>query len=321
MSIPQSCMENLWLEFFPELGAARIYCRDTERFQIETRIDRLIASCGDERLEFPLSSGAFVSPKETIGETTIVSVKVADMSVEDVSKFYPESALFEDWSRVGQLFCRNCRHPINSIDWSDLTPCLLPSATWGFEDMRVCEECGPLVVGDIRSHRHGKKSKRKNLFVDIDSVFVEFEDGKIHCDDCGFPLGTNKLKSLEKLKGVVSDVSKIIEFEKKNLVGPKFLETYQTFEDFSRIVEFVTEENDSKEFPLDPKYFRILSRRRDEVIVVPASTNTPVWGIRIMYHDDSLSEMNLARFATQSALKKNWKSTVLAPISPIIVEM
>lgn len=321
-------METLWIEFVPDIGAVRIYCREPEKFAVETRSDRLIASCGDQTIEFPISSDVFVSPKETIGDVAVVSVKISNISVNDVSKFFSNSTdLYEDWSKVDYLSCRNCFHAINSIDFADLTPCLLPSATWGFEDMRVCEECGPLVVGDIRSHRHDKKSKRKNFFVDTDKVFVELEVDEVRCGQCDIVLGTNKLSSIDKLKAVVSDVSKMIEFEKKNLIGPKFLEAYnEHIDEISSIVDFVMDENDSKISPpqFDAKKIRILTRRRDGLIVIPGSTGVPVWGIRIMYHDNSLVtnlEAHLDRFSTPSVLKKEWKSAILAPISPIIVEM
>ena len=326
-------MEKLWLEFVPDLSTLRVYSREGD-IRVHTTADRLKFTSNSHEIEFPIlkNSSPYISAPESSDNLTILSVKLDGISSEDVDNFFcPSSALFEDWSKVeGKLLCRSCQYPIDVLDLSELTPCLLPSATWGFEDMRVCEECGPLVVGDMRSHRHEKKSRRKNLFIDKDKIFCECGID-VRCQKCDVIVGNTQLSagSIERLK-VVNKSEGMVEFEKSKLDGPKFLTSYTDRSDeIDSIVRYIEDENESRTLPvfLQSKLFRILSRRSNEVIVISASKRTPVWGVRLMYHDDSLGHFDenfqnqLQHFAVPSALKKNWFSTIIAPISPQILEL
>ena len=327
-------MENLWLEFVPDLSTLRVYSRQPD-LNIDQLTDRLLFTSGNDRIEFPISpdNPPYISSPESSAALSIVSIKLPHITVEDVNKFFTSSALVEDWSSVeGCLKCRSCNSPVESLNMSELTPCLLPSATWGFEDMRVCEECGPLVVGDIRSHRHEKKSRKNNLFIDGEKIFIQKEGSReVRCLQCDTVLGTCQLspQSVERLKSVAK-AEDMIEFEKSNLAGPVFLTAYnKPVEETESLLQFIEDENESKKLPekFNSKYFRVLSHSINELIVIPASSQIPVWGIRIMYHDDTLNEFSasfknqLCLFAVPSPLRKNWSSTVLAPISPQILEL
>ena len=328
-------IERLWLEFVPDISTLRVYARSSKHLKVDKLNDRLMITCGSDSIEFPIApdSSPYISPPDVSEDLTIISVRAQNATAEMVHEWFKNSStLFEDWSSVVDntpLRCRACNTVCDSLSLTNFTPCLLPSATWGFEDMRVCEECGPLVVGgDIRTHRHEKKSKRKNFYIDHNEIFIQIElENDLICECCETVLGTKNLSPGSSAKlAVVGDVDGYVEIEKSQISGPPFLAAYvEQTNETECLLQYLENDEDAKLIPDELKKLSIrpLSRTKYDVIVIPASTKSPCWGIRLMYLDDTLDDVfreKIAKFSIPSPLKKNWKTSILAPISPQILD-
>jgi hypothetical protein len=122
------------------------------------------------------------------------------------------------------LTCRSCGTELTDlIDLSALTACLLPSATWGFEDMRVCEECGPLVAH--HGHAQSKKSKSDNFFVsDSDVYFAKSNVSHERCIACDAEivssLSPGEQQAIQQRIPKSSSDVELVKVEKRELGGP-----------------------------------------------------------------------------------------------------
>ena len=184
----------LWSEYLPDLCSLKVYLKDgisCNNLKVSIKGHKIVATHDNESDEVILHL-----PLDYVTENIIIGDAVQCYDIESVSIRLPcavsvdflqsvSQCLNEDWSSLASLYCRECKKPINDmVDLSSLAPCLLPSAAWGFEDMRVCEECGPLVSACHSSSK--KKSKKRNFYITETDLFLDSDDCEgrqcVHCD-------------------------------------------------------------------------------------------------------------------------------------------
>jgi hypothetical protein len=184
----------IWGEYVPDLASVRVYGKN-ERSLGDKELcvfiegHKLVASLGDERsviFQLPLDmdpkESFIISSSSRMDETCVsFTVRIVDSGDEKIIDFlssFLRSNLSEDWNLIKTLTCRDCNEVL--IDMKNFTPCLLPSTTWGFEDMRVCEECGPMV-----HHSHApKRGKGEKIFVTDSTLYIEWDKDLLQCPNC-----------------------------------------------------------------------------------------------------------------------------------------
>ena len=332
----------MWAEYSEDLQSVRFFSRNGP-LTVSAAKHKLQACSGEgEPVQFPLPLDYPVEELQTqtsdsADELAYLTVRLnaaSSVSSDTVHALSSSSALAEDWMSMTTLNCRSCKSTV--LDLSDLTPCLLPSATWGFEDMRVCEECGPLVSGSTH-HSHGpKKGRKTNIYVSETDVIVDSKLGGVrscpHCDCAiGLPLTEGEVVDY---KSIISHVtSEWVRIPKRNLAGP-------VFGGYTDSAEFFTARLDSKKVAINDLIFlKFVTGNRDIVLAVDGGY---CWASRVMYCVDpslvkqrdtfesahvepavlATIQRQLEKFALPSSfsVQRNWTSS-LVQLTPVILEL
>jgi len=239
----------LWSEYLPDVRSLRVFCRDSaDKLSVTIAGHKIVAQLSESEesrktaLQIPLD---YHVEKIMIGELSVVD-GFQSITVRLPSPVDPDwlnsiaCSLSEDWSLIHKhcLICRNCGKNLDDlVDIKTLTPCLLPSATWGFEDMRVCEECGPLVAGSCQKSVSKKTKKNSNFFVTDTMIFlpcsgVETSASCPHCDAQFFEdVLPGELRALDN-----PNEKEYMKLKKMRLGGPLFSTYTVTSEFFTKLV-------------------------------------------------------------------------------------
>lgn len=336
----------MWIEYSEDLAVFRVF---SDKFFAITKFQHKICF-GSISIPFPLSFNM-----ESISADSLIVDNVDDefftcslrlpqsVSVDffesiQIAKGRPH--LFEDWSRdKNELSCSACGHLLDDVtrEIEQLRPCLLPSATWGFEDMRVCEECGPLV--HTSHHGHTKKSKAQNFYIADFEIMVPLASRD--CPACGAiiiesELGTEHQESLKRVSGV-ADFHKWKVIKKSSVFGASTFSASSMF--WAKMIA-----SDARKIQVGPEanrlYIQLMTGIRD--IVVFEESGSMQWSTRVLFTQDAtvirhkedfdlveVSESDfdcilseLKRFSLHACLSvsKKW-STSLAKVTPVIIEI
>jgi hypothetical protein len=352
------------MEYHPDLGCLKIFAisEETQKLSVHVQGQGIVAQLGQFTCTFPAPPD--VEIPQIVGEKLVdgnmfqtCSIRFGTIDAEAIHNMATDanvcSGLYEDWSKIsGPILCRECGSTVRALDLDTHTICLLPSATWGFEDMRVCEECGPLVVadGDLRTHRHEKKSRRKHVFVDELCLLVASrgDETESNCHGCGEDLSFNMSEDLQhRIRSVlphdaIRDEAQLMSFDKRKVRTQQasFLESYSLLNpEASSFLEQVAkaarnEDNDSggrltraAELVSNAIRVRVLSRKSHDVIV--AAVDQPLsWGIRVMYDDVTFAsntnhelQTTISKWSKPFSLNKGWTMSTVGPIRPIILDL
>jgi hypothetical protein len=278
---------SVWAEYNPVLHQIRVYAVDVPQGAFEVR-------CSDkETLEVTVAGRSMfcipIEPMSDHSETLTIdphSSGVQSCTVHGTLAVVPP---VEDWSSDwGEVRCRDTSAVVVNMD--SLEPCLMPSATWGFEDMRVCEECGPIACG-------AKKRGRKNFFlIDQFNIFLESGFGE-----------ELVLGDLDRIRSIAPGWDTCFRFPKHKLVGPRFLDFY------------------SPESEIRAKWFdeksicRVLAK---DVTVVSVDGIRPMARVLVRDGSEGLDQFLKDSFVLPPAFSpmKGW-TVALVPVPPQIVEL
>ena len=175
----------LFAELSPELGVLKIYSRSCVNVSVSgsvLQINEYGSTLPHSSIlfpaEYPLANLLLHAPVDSAGVWCVTARLCGPLlTAEQLHCVYgSNSFLFEDWIHLKSTYsvCAVC----GSAAFEGKLPQILPSTTWGFEDMRVCEECGPC---------HAKKSKHdpsKSLFVGDRNVYLVGVETYM-CQVCG----------------------------------------------------------------------------------------------------------------------------------------
>lgn len=337
----------MWIEYSEDLAVFRVF---SDKIFAITKFQHKICF-GSISIPFPLSFDM-----ESISAHSLIVDNVNDELFtcslrlpQSVSVDFFESIqigkgrgphLFEDWSREkNELSCSACGHFLEELthEIEQLRPCLLPSATWGFEDMRVCEECGPLV--HTSHHGHPKKTKAQNIYIGDFEIMVPLASRD--CPKCGAPiidseLGAEHQESLKRVSGV-ADFHKWKVIKKSSIFEASCFSASSIF-----WAKMIASEARKIQFgPASNRLFvQLVTGIRD--IVVFEETGCMQWSTRVLFTQDAtvirhkedfdlvevsesdfdciLCELKRFSFHQSLSLSKKW-STSLAKITPVIVEI
>lgn len=263
----------MWAEYSETSGPClRVFCEGVVRRE-ETQI--IIVESSQKKIIVSLA----------VAGSPVESLECADFCTVRAKCVFEKTS--EDWTDPwSELRCRLCDAELAT---SELDACLLPSATWGFEDMRVCEECGPLTCG--------RKRGRKNFFL-VDQFSVYFRG--TGCG-CGTLLDGAELERIKTVAGWES----CVKFSKHKIIGPHFLSFYSEFS--AGLWEAVNE----------PGRAKVIAK---DVVLVTEQGVRP--GVRILLKkNDELLQQNGEVFVLPSEFSPGpqWSVAVVA-VPPVLVD-
>ena len=340
---------RVWSEYVPDLCSVRVYCDGSEDpMSVHIEGHKIVAKIGPQSkiaiqvpLDYPSEKIMFGEVSKT-DEFQSVSVRLPSPIRSDFLDSISHS-LSEDWSNLcdNNLVCRKCDHSLEEIsDIRSITPCLLPSATWGFEDMRVCEECGPLVAGNCHGTTKSKKVKSVKFFVSEFDLFIpkSVEGESVYCPSCVVEIASQvspgELRALDD-----NAENKYIKIEKIRLGGPIFSTFTESSIFFAKTVlnqghlklRLRLAESDESLF------VNCLTGSRDVIVGIDGkyswctrvtfstSVRKPEQYKEIVLEDETIwrairEELDLFSLPSCLSLSKQWK-TGLVRLPPVLVEL
>lgn len=336
---------TVWSEYVPDLQIVKVYRRGGESATLEVFVNRHKLMVATELGEFIALHLPLDCPPEAISIGDVVEcANIFSVTVRvpwSISTDFLHSVsgtLTEDWSTSIPLTCKNCSGPLNDVvPIQSLTPCLLPSAAWGFEDMRVCEECGPLAC-----HGNLKRSKRDNFYISDTDLFIDAGNEECSCPQCGTalvePLSEGELQFIRQriTDSSLEDIRRI----KKQRFGGLFCGYTLESIYLNNLLE-----NDLLKVKLvhpvtaESLFLHFITGARE--LIVKTFEDEYRWGTRVMFsksisrrpeaftetvlHDGATFEAIKAQLETYSlplemSLSKQWRISV-ALIPPTLVEL
>lgn len=277
----------MWIEYSEDLSVLRVFSRNS--FDIAKSKHKICFG----KISFPLPLSFDI---ENVSIPIVDSLNAdfftatirlgAPVSCDFISSVFSEiTGLIEDWTSEIRFRCSACSLNLSDhglfSNLNQMRPCLLPSATWGFEDMRVCEECGPLVSHSGAMH---KKSKGKNFYVGEYELTVppNADDSSVHCPKCekeiASSLGMAQRENLKRL-GISTPEGESWQIIPKSsaLVGYSVLSIF-----WARMVA-----SDARKIQFGPEsgriFLKFLTGQRDLVVIEEGLIQ---WGTRVMYTQD-----------------------------------
>lgn len=328
----------MWLEYCPDLNSLKVYARAKEENSLSVTIEKhkIIAKSGSSSISFPLPldypmEDIGLPPVQRINELHHLSVRLPrPVSPDEIHSLAGErSCLLEDWSNTEGIRCRGC----NFYALSGLTPYLLPSATWGFEDMRVCEECGPVLAGSITNARYSHKKGRSNpLYIGEYHMIVPREMASCENCDKDQSLPMNDHEKCQLRSAISCCVDEVAWVPKHGFRGNSLSAYTDVSELWSSLVAL-----EKKKIRINDSFFvKFVTGNRDLIII---SEKGYFWATRILYSSDAKGadsfdltevpsetqkimsdEFEFFSLPQEFSIAKNWVSCVVT-LTPVILEI
>lgn len=328
----------MWFEYCHDLNLVKLFARVKEENSLRVAIDKhkIIAQSGNSSIRFPLPldypiEDIVLPPVQRIIELHYLSFRLPrPVSPDEIHSLAGEqSCLFEDWSNTEGIRCREC----NFSALSGLTPYLLPSATWGFEDMRVCEECGPVLAGSISYSKHSHKKGRSNpLYIGEYHMIVPREMASCeNCDkDQSLPLNDHEKSQLRSvISCCVDEVSWVFKLGFRG-------NSLSAYTDMSQLWSSLVAVEKKKIRINDSFFVKFVTGNRDLIIV---SEKGCFWATRILYSRDAegteafdctevsgetqnsmIDDFEIFSLPQEFSMSKKWVSSVVT-LTPVILEI
>jgi hypothetical protein len=331
----------LWAEYVPDINSLRVFHRESDgELEVLVQGHRIIARIDENTtktllhlpLDYPnedIHIGEFSSSSLTIR----LPVQVSPDFLHSVSQ-----SLIEDWASIRKqsLICRHCSGSLEDVlDMETMTPCLLPSAMWGFEDMRVCEECGPLVCKSTNSSAIPKKTKSVNVYVTEADLLLDGKE-EILCPSCGSGISEPVLEGERLWAKMRAGDAHDMRVRKTSLGGPLFASYTDVSIFFSKLIaDDISKIAISRvDNPDDRIFITFLTGKSDVILSV---NGIYCWATKVMFsrnvakpadytlmNSEKMKDIcdELDRFSLPNSMgfSKKWTMSVIR-LPPTVVEL